>query len=416
MSASLEQYKKKNCRYCDSQVGDSFLDLGNLPPANSFLRKEELNTPEFKCPLSLCWCENCKLVQLTHVVPADLMFLNYRYVSSTTKTFQIHFSHYAQTLWTKSGSKPNTLAVDIGSNDGLLVDCYQKAGFVSLGIEPAKNLSEAANKSGRKTINRYFDAACVKEIISQFGKASVISANNVFAHIDDVQSVCRNIDELLTDDGIFVLEFPYLATMVEKMLFDMIYHEHLSYISATSANFLFNRFNLKIFDIDYVPSHGGSLRVFVQKKNGPHKVTTQVNSYLEKELKEGYLSFDIYRKFSDRVRGVKKVIRQFISDIQSNGKTLSGYGAPAKGNTLICFCELTPSEIAYIVDDNPLKQGLYAPGSHIPIVSSSTLEKKPTDYVLIFAWNFAEEIIKKLKPLKETGSRFIVPLPEPAIV
>ena len=409
---NVGSFRKDKCRYCDRPLDPSFLDLGSIALANSFVSREQLSENELSCPLSLTFCPQCSLIQLTHVVPADYMFSNYLYVSSTTQTFKKHFAEYAKEVRKKLNHIKEPLAVDIGSNDGLLLSCYEKEGMKALGIEPAKNLSEVANQNGLQTINRYFDSYCVDDILSHYGPAHAISGNNVFAHIDDIQSVLKNVHKLLADDGIFVLEFPYLVTMLDEMLFDMIYHEHLSYISVNALKYVAERFGLKIFDLQYVSSHGGSLRVFIKKKNGPYKVSPVVDQYIQKEIDKGCFQEKLYRDFAARVYQVKESILKWVREAKQNRKSISGYGAPAKGNTLICFCGLSPKEIDYIVDDNPLKQGLFSPGAHIPVVTSDYLKSYPTDFVIIFAWNFADEILKKLDDLKSQGVRFAVPLPE----
>ncbi|HCM41784.1 MAG TPA: hypothetical protein DIS66_00510 [Candidatus Omnitrophica bacterium] len=427
---STDQYRKKICRYCDSPLGKSFLDLGaNHPLANSLPRKEDLNTPQFVCPLELVKCGHCHLVQLAHAVPADLMFKDYLYVSSTTKTFREHFAAYAQTVKSKLTHISDPVAVDIGSNDGLLVSCYMKEGMKAVGVDPAENLAKQANAEGRPTLNRYFDAVCVKEIISKYGKAHAISANNVFAHIDDIQSVCRNVFDLLDDQGFFVIEFPYLVTMLDEMLFDMIYHEHVSYIGVTSLQFLMQKFGGRVFDIQQVSSHGGSLRVFICKQAASYQAQPIVAQLLKLEKDKGCLENAVYEKFAARVLNFKKDLNTLLSGLRSEGKTICGYGAPAKATTIVNFCELTPKQIDYIVDDNPLKQGRFVPGGQcpsasapngatgcIPIVPSSHLESKPADYILIFAWNFAKEIMSKLPHLQDRGVQFIVPLPEPHVI
>lgn len=414
---STDQYRKKTCRYCDSPLGKSFLDLGaNHPLANSLPRKEDLSTPQFTCPLELVKCGHCHLVQLAHAVPADLMFKDYLYVSSTTKTFRDHFAAYAHTVKSKLGHVASPVAVDIGSNDGLLVSCYMKEGMKAVGVDPAENLAKQANAEGRPTLNRYFDAVCVKEIIKKYGKAHAISANNVFAHIDDIQSVCRNVFDLLDDQGFFVIEFPYLVTMLDEMLFDMIYHEHVSYIGVTSLQFLMQKFGGRIFDVQKVSSHGGSLRVFICKEKATFKPQPIVEELLKLESDKGCLQNEVYEKFATRVLGFKKNLNEMIAKLRADGKTVCGYGAPAKATTIVNFCGLTPKQIDYIVDDNPLKQGRYVPGGNISIVPSAHLESKPTDYVLIFAWNFAKEIMSKLAPLQDRGVEFIVPLPEPRVI
>jgi SAM-dependent methyltransferase len=408
--------RRKTCRYCDTPLGEPFLDLGSQPLANNLPRTEDAAKPEFHCPLAVVKCPKCHLIQLTHSVPAHLMFDEYLYVSSTTQTFRTHFAEYAGDVRKRLSQKDKPFAVDIGSNDGLLVSCYEKAGMRGVGVEPAKNLAGDANKRGVTTLNRYFDEETVREIVSKFGKADAVSANNVFAHIDDIQSVARNVRELLADDGFLVIEFAYLVTMLEKMFFDMIYHEHVCYIGVTALGFLMERFGMEIFDVTEVGTHGGSLRVFIQKKGGPYRRTAIVDRLLREEKEKGCLEPKVYRDFAARVIGFKEKLAAVIAEIKEQGKTISGYGAPAKASTIINFCELTPREIDYIVDDNPLKQGRLIPGRKIPIVTSAHLNEYPADYVLIFAWNFAKEIISKIEPLRAKGVKFIVPLPEPVAV
>ncbi len=410
------KYLKKKCRYCNAKLGKAFLDLGSTPLANSFLTKEEKNKVEFECPLKLVRCPVCGLIQLTHVVPAEMMFANYLYVSSTTKTFQIHFAEYARSVKKRLKPIASPLAVDIGSNDGLLLSCYQKEGMRIVGVDPASNLAEEANKKGLATINDYFGAESAQKIIDEFGKAHVISGNNVFAHIDGTQDVLRNVKKLLDSDGLFVIEFPYLGVMLEDMVFDMIYHEHMSYIHLAPLKYVLDQFDMKIFAVEEVSSHGGSLRVFIEHKTGPYPISKEVEELAAKEEEDGYNTEEIYHKFANRVYEVKRKLNQFVEDAKKEGKTISGYGAPAKGNTLINFCKLTSKEIDYIVDDNPLKQNMLAPGSKIPVVPSSRLREEPTDIVIIFAWNFADEIIEKLEDLRAKGTQFIVPLPKPKIV
>ncbi len=404
-------YRKSNCRYCESPLGPAFLDLGAVALANSYVRPEDSAKEEFKCPLALTWCAKCALVQLTHVVPPDLMFKNYLYVSSTTKTFRDHFAQYAARVKSRVTVKANPLAVDIGSNDGLLLACYQKEGMRAVGVDPAENLSKTANENGLVTINRYFDAESVKIIREKFGPADAVSANNVFAHIDDIASVCRNVAALLDEKGISSIEFPYLTVMLDELLFDMIYHEHLSYIAVNPLSFVLARFGLEIFDIEQVSSHGGSLRVFVQKKaTGGRPIAAVVGELMQKERERGCLQADVYEKFAEQVKETKRSFMQLVQSIKKSGKSISGYGAPAKASTIINYYGLTRSEIDYVVDDNPMKQGYFVPGAKIPIVPSTSLFEIPTDYVIIFAWNFAKEILQKIGHLREKGVEFLVPV------
>lgn len=414
MNANSEKYRKKECRYSGEPLGKPFLELGTMPLANSYVKPEDAKQEEFQCPLSLVFAPQSGLVQLTHVVPPDLMFKNYLYVSSTTKTFQNHFSEYARAVRKKleeSGiACRESLAVDIGSNDGALLALYMKEGLKAVGVDPATNLAQEANKLGRKTVNRYFDQEAVRAILKTDGKARVVSANNVFAHIDDVHSVCRNVAELLSDDGFFVTEFPYLGVMLEKLYFDMIYHEHLSYIAVKPLVYLLNKFDLKIFDIQFVDSHGGSLRVFIQKKSGPYATQSIVAKMLEDEERKGFHRLPVYEDFAKKVMKVKSDLVTCIRDLKKQGKTIAGYGAPAKASTIINFCQFTKDQIDYVVDDNPMKQNHLVPGAKIPIVSSSALQSDPKDFIVIFAWNFAKEILGKIGHLREQGVQFIVPL------
>lgn len=406
-------YKKTNCRYCDEKLPAPFLEMGAMPLANNLISKDQLNTPQFECPLSLVCCPRCYLIQLSHVVPPEKMFSHYLYVSSTTKTFQDHFAKYAATVRQKLKKKAQPLAVDIGSNDGLLVSCYEKEGMRSLGIDPARNLADEANQKGIRTLNRFFDEACVEEILGKDGKADVVSGNNVFAHIDDIQAVLKNVNRLLDWNGMFVIEFPYLITMLDTLVFDMIYHEHLSYIALHPLVDVLKRFAMEIFDVEEVLSHGGSLRVFIQKKGGPYPVSAKVEDLMALEKKRGCLSPEIYHKFADQVMRVKKNFMDLIQELKLTGRTVSGYGAPAKASTIVNFYGLSSKEIDYIVDDNPLKQGRYIPGAKIPIVSSAHMNQHKTDRMIIFAWNFAKEILGKIGLLRDSNVSFLVPLTGP---
>jgi len=416
MTSASGQYLKKTCRYCETPLPAPYLELGDMPLANSLVPAADRDKPEFTCPLSLVLCPECRLVQLSHVVPPDLMFSHYLYVSSTTQTFRDHFAAYAASVREKLRAIPKPVAVDIGSNDGLLVSCYAKEGMDALGIDPAKNLADAANKSGVKTLNRYFDEAAVDQILAEHGKAHAISGNNVFAHIDDIHSVLRNVMKLLDDRGLFVIEFPYLLTMHQEMLFDMIYHEHLSYIAVAPLAKVLARFGLEIFHIDEVASHGGSLRVFTQKKGGPHPVSEVPARLLEKERKAGLLEESTYHDFAAGVLRIRDDFRALIHQSKERGERIAGYGAPAKASTLVNFYGLGTEAIDYVVDDNPLKQGYLLPGKKIPIVPSRRLEEDTAQVLILFAWNFAREILKKIGHLeREKGVRFFVPLPSPSV-
>lgn len=404
------------CRICKNKDLRKFLSLGGQPLANSFLTENELRTGENKFPLEICFCSNCSLVQLTHVVSPELLFKNYVYVSSTTNTFRTHFFGLSETLTKMLGLAKNSLAIDIGSNDGILLKGFQKFGVRTVGVEPATNVAMIANQDGVETINDFFNQRVVSKIIEEKGQADVVTATNVFAHVNDIHDLVKNVKALIKEDGIFVIEVPYLIDMLEKMTFDTIYHEHLSYFTVTPLMHFFQKLDMEIFKIEKVDTHGGSLRLFVKNKSTKFASDGSVGRFLNNESKIGIHNFKLYEDFAKRVFDVKAKLVSFLQKIKQAGNSIAAYGAPAKGNTLLNFCGIGKNYIDYIVDDNPLKQNLFAPGTHIPIVNSSMLDKQTPNYILILAWNFAKEIMENNKKYREAGVKFIIPLPEPTIV
>ncbi len=387
-----------------------------MPLANNFLKSLDDVPSEEKFPLGLCFCDQCKLVQLNYIVPPEKMFKDYVYVSSTSPSFRSHFEDMAKVVFSKFGLDGSSLVVDIGSNDGVLLKPFKSLGVQVVGVEPASNIAKIAEENGVETINDFFNEGCVQKIIPEHGKADVITANNVFAHIPDIHEVVINVKSLLKEQGVFVIEFQYFVDTVKTMTFDNIYHEHFSYYTLTSLNYFFKNHEMQIFDVQHVDTHGGSLRVYVQKLEGENPVNDVVGDILDKESKFGVNEISLYLDFATDVKKVKANLIEYIKNILLEGKKISGYGAPAKGNTLLNFCRINSSQIDYIVEDNNLKVGLFTPGSHIPVVKKDELIEDIPDYVLILAWNFAEEIIEKIKNLREKGVKFIVPLPEPRIV
>lgn len=404
------------CRICKNEKLRTFLSLGTTPLANSFLSKEDLKKEEKKFPLELCFCERCKLVQLTYIVPSEDMFSNYVYLSSTTKTFQKHFAEMAEKISKGFSLNKSSLAVDIGSNDGILLKGFQKFNVQVIGVEPAINVAKIAEENGVETINDFFNEKVVKEIIRRKGKADVVTATNVFAHIDDIDSVIENVKRLLKDNGIYVIEIQYFVDTIETMTFDNIYHEHMSYYTLSSLDYFFRKHGMTVFRVERVPTHGGSLRVFAAKNNSRHKAHESIKKLLDYEKKIGIDNFETYKKFGEKVYGVRDKLVDYIKNIKKQNNIIAAYGAPAKGNTLLNFCNIGKEYIEYIVEDNPLKQGLFAPGTHIPVVSPSMLEEKTPDYIIILAWNFADEILEKAKKFRDNGVKFIIPLPDPRIV
>lgn len=404
------------CRICNNIDIKKFLSLGNIPLTNSFVSESELNKEEKAYPLDICFCPTCKLVQLNSVVSPKLLFKYYLYISSVSSAFKLHLTRMAESLANEFNLNENSLVVDIGSNDGLLLKGFNRFGVKTIGVEPATNIAEIARREGVETINDFFNESTAKQIIDSKGKADVITANNVFAHINDLGGVIKNVKTLLKDNGIFVIEVAYLLDMLQQLTFDLIYHEHLFYYSLTPLNYLFKKNGMEIFKVEHVSSQGGSLRVFIKKESSSHQIEKSVSSMLEKEKAVGIHDYETYEKFADRVHASKEKLVKCLKDIKNSGKTIVAYGAPAKATILLSFCNIGRGYIDYVVDNNALKQGLFTPHSHIPIVAPSMLDEKRPDYVLILAWNFAEEILNSTKKYAAKGTKFIIPLPEPVVI
>lgn len=407
-----------SCRACKNSSFVSVLDLGKTPPANSFLETIDKRAPdkEFWFPLKVLLCKNCSLLQLKHVVSPKLLFDNYVYVSSTNKAFTKHFKDFSENVVAMLTLKKGNLIIDIGSNDGILLKPFKSQGMRVLGIEPAKDIAKRANQNGIKTIQKFFSPKLAKAIVKKYGPAKVVTANNVFAHIDDLDKVIIGVKILLEDDGVFIIEVPYLVDFLRKNLFDTVYHEHLSYFAIHPLKGLFERLGMKIFAVRKVRSHGGSIRVFVKKNSRKYKVNSSVSRYigLERELKLHTLI--PYRLLSKRIENNKKKLKNLLLSLKRQRKQIVGYGAPAKGNTLLNYFGISKRVLDYIVDDSVYKQGLYTPGTHIPVVAPRALYRDQPDYILILAWNFAQPIMKTHQEYKRLGGAFIIPVPYPKII
>lgn len=408
--------KLAHCRVCKDRKLTKVLNLGPTPLANAFLKKEELDLPEKYYPLDVYLCNNCSFLQLGHVASPVVLFSNYVYVSSTSKVFVNHFREFAQKTIPRFKLNSKSLVIDIGSNDGILLKPFKEAGIRVLGIEPAKHIAEVARKGGIQTFAEFFSISLAEKIVRQKGKAKIVTATNVFAHIDDLDEVIRGLEILLDKDGVFIMEAPYLIDFLKKRYFDLVYHEHLSYWAMKPLITLFERFNMVVFDVQKVPVHGGSIRVFVKKKDGPWRVEKRVEKFGDLEKEANLEDIDTYLNFGNEILDNKIKLVTILSKLKSNGKSIAGYGAPAKGNTLLNFFSIGTEIVDFIVDDSLWKQGLYTPGKRIPVVPSKILYEEKPDYLLILAWNFADSIIKMHKKYKESGGKFIIPVPKPKIV
>lgn len=408
--------KNSTCRVCKRKNLEKVFSLGPTPLANAFLEVSQIDQPESFYPLDVYFCKDCSLLQLGHAISPEVLFRNYVYASSTSPVFVAHFEEFAEDVYKRFNLNGGSLVIDIGSNDGILLKPFKKREANVLGIDPAEKIAEMATKQGIETIARFFSFDLAKEIVEQYGKAKVVTATNVFAHIDDLDEAIRGVKKLLTADGVLIIEVPYLMDFLKKGLFDTVYHEHLSYFALKPLITLFDKLGMVVFDVQKVATHGGSLRVFVKKVKGSYKICQSVNRLLKKEAKMKLSFIDVYREFARRVYKNKARLIKLLADLKAKDKKIVGYGAAAKGNTLLNFFGIGVETLDFIVDDSPLKQGLYTPGRHIPVVSSSELYKRKPDYVLISAWNFAEPIMQNHVKFAKMGGKFIIPVPQPKIV
>lgn len=404
------------CRACHNTHLEKVFSFGPTPLANAFLRSYQLDEPESYFPLDVYFCADCHLLQLGHVVSPELLFKDYVYVSSTSPAFVAHFRRYAERVIKRFTLTKNLLVVDIGSNDGILLKPFKVLGVSILGIEPAENIARRANAQGIPTLAKFFSSSVARQIVPRYGQAAVITANNVFAHIDDLDDVIKGVKILLYTNGVFIIEVPYLIDFLTKNFFDLVYHEHLSYFSVAALQTLFHRLGMEIFDVQKVSVHGGSVRIFVKKNDGRHAVRKSVVKFLKLEEKMKLEDVNTYRRFAQKILINKAKLLQLLVGLKTRGFSIAGYGAPAKGNTLLNYFSIGPDLLDFIADDSPFKQGLFTPGQHIPVVSSDTLRIKKPDYLLILAWNFAGQIIDKVRTYKESASKFIIPVPRPRVV
>lgn len=386
--------------------------LTPTPPANAFVSAAERSKKQECFPLDLFFCENCSHLQLLDVVDPALLFENYVYVSGTSPVFVKHFQDYADALIKRYGLRAGGLAVDIGSNDGTLLRFFKEAGFKVLGIDPAKDIAARATASGIETLPAFFTPELARKLVKKHGPAAVITGNNVFAHADDLKGIAQGVREWLAPDGIFAFEVSYLADVYNKTLFDTIYHEHLAYHSVKPLRDFFEANGLELIDVQRVDSHGGSLRGIVQKAGGPRKTSNSVGETIRMEDQLGLHRAETFRAYAAKIDQLKQHLGALLHGLKSKGKKIAAFGAPAKATTLMYHFGLGPEVIDFIVDDSPLKQNLYSPGLHIPVVPSSSIAAEKPDYLLVLAWNFADSIIAKNKAFKDAGGHFIVPLPQ----
>lgn len=387
-----------------------------MPIPNGFLDKKDLKKQELRYPLKICVCELCWLVQLTHTIPAEIMFKNYLYIPSASNTMIEHFQKMAVDVVSKLKPHKDDLIVDIGSNDGTLLSFFKKKHLNILGIDPAENIAKDTNARGIPTIADYFNEKTAQSVVAKYGTAKAITATNVFAHIDDIHSVMKGVKILLHPNGLFVIEAPYLIDLLDNNEFDTIYHEHLSYISIRPLMKLFEQYHLKIVDVKKQSVHGGTVRVFAANVDSLYSIHPRVGKFVaEENLKKLHVR-STYDEFARRVKVIKRDLLHFLKRIKKEDRSIIGYGASAKGNVLINYCNISTDILDYIVDSTPYKQGKYTPGTHIQIFPEKKLKNDTPDYVLLLSWNFEKEIIEKNKNYRERGGQFIITIPYLRIV
>ncbi len=404
------------CRLCKGKNLQKFLDLGPQPPSDAFLTKEELKEEESRYPLDVYLCLACGQVQLGYVVPPEVLYCKgYPYESSTTRTGREHFYEMAEGIVERFRLGRNDLVVDLGSNVGVLLGGFKAQGTRVLGVDPAAKMAEIANASGIETVTDFFTAALARKIVVKHGPAKAMTATNVFAHIDDLDDTMEGVLTLLAEDGVLVIEAPHFVQLVRNTEYDTIYHEHLSYLSAKPLTHFFGRFGMEIFDAEAINIHGGSLRYFVARREKyPH--SESVGKITNEEENEGIHGLPRLRDFAAAVLGQKRLLMELLGKLKKEGRRIAGLSAPAKGNTLLNYCGVTPTILDYITEKAQMKVGLFTPGTHIPVYGDDRLLTEQPDYALILAWNFADEIMKNLAEYKKRGGKFIIPIPRPRIV
>lgn len=399
------------CRFCATALEHGFVDLGMSPLSNAFLDADALNRMERFYPLRAYVCEECFLVQLEAFESPDEIFRDYSYFSSYSDSWLAHARDFATATTDRFELGPESLVVEIASNDGYLLQYFKEQGIPVLGVEPARNVAKVAIDAGIDTVTEFFGIALARRLRDKRQSCDLLVANNVLAHVPDLNDFVAGLGHLLADDGALSVEFPHLLQLMEHTQFDTIYHEHFSYFSLLAVQRIFRRHGLEIFDVEELSSHGGSLRIFAQHRDGAYAHNDSVERLLAKERDAGLNRLETYGNFSEQVFELKRALLEFLIEARRAGKQVVGYGAPAKGNTLLNFCGVGTDFIEYTVDRSPHKQGRFLPGTHIPIHSPEHIVQTKPDYVLILPWNLQDEIVEQMAHVRDWGGRFVVPIP-----
>lgn len=401
------------CRFCKKELEHVFIDLVNSPASNSFLTKEQLNEPETFYPLKVYTCTNCFLVQVDEYKKSDAIFnSDYVYFSSYSTSWLEHAKKYTDSMSDRFGLNANSLVVELASNDGYLLQYFLEKKIPVLGIEPTANTAQVAIEKGIKTVVDFFGVRLAKELKGQGKEADLLLGNNVLAHVPDIVDFVGGMKIILKQQGVITMEFPHLMQMVDNNQFDTIYHEHFSYLSFYTVRKIFEAAGLEMFDVEELPTHGGSLRIYAKHaEDKTKKIEPSVAALLKMEAEKGVTSLDYYKGFQQKALKVKMELTQFLIEQKIAGKKVAAYGAAAKGNTLLNYCGIKNDLINYVVDANPHKQNKWLPASHIPVVDESFLNHDKPDFVIILPWNLQKEIRHQLKYIKEWQGKFVIPIP-----
>lgn len=405
------------CRNCGKNLTRSFVDLGASPLCNEIIKPDELNKSQRSYPLHAYVCDACLLVQVGANISPEEIYSEYSYFSSYSTSWLDHAQRYVNMMIDLYGIDQNSFVVEIASNDGYLLQYFKEKNIPILGVEPSTTVAEDSIKKGIPTETVFWGEQTAREINKRYPKADLILGNNVLAHVPRIHDFVNGLSVLLSDEGIMTFEFPHLMQLVENNQFDTIYHEHFFYYSLHAVQSIFEDHGFKLFDVQKLSTHGGSVRIFIAKQeNEAYPVSDNVKRMLVEEKEKGYLDLDFYTTFNEQVRQTKRDLLRLLIDLKNKGKTIVGYGAPGKGNTLLNFCGIGTDFIDYTVDRNPHKQNHFLPGSLIPIFGPEKIEETKPDYVFILPWNLKEEIMNQISYVGDWGGAFIIPIPKPAII
>jgi SAM-dependent methyltransferase len=413
-SAVAGRADRVGCRFCGKPLEHTFVDLGTSPLCQRHVTPADFDKPEPTWPLHVYVCDDCHLVQLPSYVPADEIFTaDYAYFSSYSDTWLAHAKRYAETMTQRLSLGPSSKVIEVASNDGYLLQYFVALGVPVLGIEPTANTAAAARQKNIPTEEVFLGLETATGIVARHGPADLVCGNNVLAHVPDLNDFVSGLATLLKPDGVLTMEFPHLARLIAENQFDTIYHEHYSYFWFTTVERVFAAHGVRLFDVEQLPTHGGSLRIYGRRADSAaHPVTPRVAELKRAELHAGYGSLDAAAAFAERVKETKRKLLEFLIGAKRAGKRVAGYGAPGKGNTLLNYCGIRTDFIDFTVDRNPHKQGNYLPGSRIPILAPDAIRRHKPDYLLILPWNLRDEIIRQTSYIREWGGRWVVPIPE----